>query len=213
VDKKPGNAPVFALHAALRETGSENPDASVVSRRQFVATVCGAVPGVSQAAAGMLYSAFDPYQYDRLRYGAVTAALIAAIRPGANDMLGNTGAGAHRGPTSGARTVLRLVAELVDSDGDGLSGPEIEAVLLTCSSTESDEDVADALADDCFPDALRAGVLGAEVRVARDSFLARCTAHPTLLDEFQAQLSAFRAAVGIELDALLGLGPAPWRKG
>ena len=84
-------------------------------------------------------------------------------------------------------------------EGDGISREELLELLQTCATSEDDLSRAEFATDGAFGRASR--LAGESFTAARVLEVAR--ASPALLDEFQRQLAAFRAAVQGEFRAIL----------
>jgi len=189
-NQRPGHGRILELCAMLRATAGENPDPAVVSRTQFLIVARGTLHGLSDRDANLLFSALEqPRGIDRVRVGAVAAALLAAHRPGANaNALTVADRAAARGNASllDVLPVLRSCALIYDPEADGIQPDEVRELLSCAATARGDNDKMDAL--------LATQPLFHRLLTGDDlvKALLRC---PEIFGEFDRQLSVYRSQV------------------
>ncbi|KAJ1454441.1 hypothetical protein M885DRAFT_618024 [Pelagophyceae sp. CCMP2097] len=185
---------ILELCAMLRATAGENPDPAVVSRTQFLIVARGTLHGLSDRDANLLFSALEqPRGIDRVRVGAVAAALLAAHRPGAN---ANALTVADRAAARGNASLLDVLpvlrscepprALIYDPEADGIQPDEVRELLSCAATARGDNDKMDAL--------LATQPLFHRLLTGDDlvKALLRC---PEIFGEFDRQLSVYRSQV------------------
>ena len=199
-NRAPGHSRILELAELLRATAGENPDPSVLSRAQFVVAYLGALRGFSARDAHVFFSSLDPRGVDRVRCGAVAAALMAAHRSGASSLTLDP---RDRVASKTARHVcplLRSIAEAYDPEHDGVQPAEVRELLCACAVSRDDAARVEALV-------ARTPALNTGAPLTGEALcdVLKDPKHGPLLAEFNRQLEAYRTKVTEQYMAGLGL--------
>mmetsp|Transcript_108323 Transcript_108323/g.314869 ORF Transcript_108323/g.314869 Transcript_108323/m.314869 type:complete len:450 (+) Transcript_108323:972-2321(+) len=191
-----GNQRLEQLHEALLSCGVENRDPLTVSRRQFVPIALGVLgdDGVKPAMLERLYSAFDPEQRDRARYSSIVAGVMMGNRPDVYKLNGFIGE--DHGRFSDVLPVVRVVFDVYNHTGSGVTADECRELLLLPACTEDDIITMDALWQEVAPGL---GMLprDRERKVSWGHFISGLQDQRgcPVLREFQRQLASYQAVL------------------